>query len=56
MTLFNLLIMGSLVQAQEREQTEKPSEMMAFFVYNPSLFHLFIDFLGSSPGKGFCDF
>lgn len=23
-----------------------------FFVYNPSLFHLFIDFIGSSPVEG----
>jgi hypothetical protein len=30
--------------------------MVTFFVYNPSLFHLFIDFLGSSPVDGFVFF
>ena len=48
--------MGSLVRAQEREQTEKSSSMMTFFVYNTSLFLLFIDFLGSSPIEGFVFF
>ena len=41
--------MGSLVQAQEREQTGKSLEIVTFFVCNPPLFRLFIDFCGSSP-------
>ena len=44
--------MGSLVRAQEREQTGKSLEIVTFFVYNPSLFLLFIDFCGSSPVEG----
>jgi hypothetical protein len=52
MTLKNLLIMGSMVRAHQREQTEKSSEMVTFFVYNHLLFHLFIDFSGSSLVDG----
>ena len=33
MTLKNLLIMGSLVQAQEREQTGKSLEIVTFSLY-----------------------